>query len=192
MFTFDDAYHNFLVNVCPLLTANMFDFKATLCIPTGEIPSQESEREPPPKWTEGKGPLMTWNEIRGLKSLKTKRGEDLIEFIPHSVTHRYYDELEKLSNPENEFRWEVKNSKQRLSSELGIEIDSINFYCLPGGVGEGKEIVERVLDGENYKGALRAQYKREDKWNRYRIPRCEPHSKDDLVKLLSNGKFSCN
>jgi hypothetical protein len=63
---------------------------------------------------------------------------------------------------------------------------------LPGRIGEGKEIVERVLDDENFTGALRAQYKREDKWNRYRIPRCEPHSKDDLVKLLTDGGFSCN
>ena len=190
--TFDDAYQDFLISVCPLLTSEMFDFKATLCVPTGHIPSQESDQHPPPKWTEGKGPLMTWDEIRELKKLKTANGEDLIEFVPHSITHRYYDELEKLDNPEDEFRQETRGSKERLSKELGIGIDSIIFYCLPGGIGEGKGIVERVLDDENYVGALRAQYKKGDKWNRYRIPRCEPHSKDDLVKLLSEGGFSCN
>ena len=134
---------------------------------------------------------MTWNELRELKKLKTSKDEDTIEFIPHSVTHRYFDEIEKLYNTEYEFRREVKGSKQRLSKELGIDISSIIYYCLPGGIGEGKRIVERVLDEENYIGALRAQYKKGDKWNRYRIPRCEPKRQYDLKRLLSVDGFYC-
>lgn len=187
--TFDDAYQNFHSIVCPLL--KNFDFKATLCVPTGEIPIQEENRKQPPIWTNGKGPLMTWDEIRNARSFKTEKGEDLIEFIPHSVTHRYFNELEQLDNPEEEFRKEVKDSKERLSVELEITIDSIKLYCLPGGIGEGKDIVERVLHDENYIGALRAQYKKGDKWNRYRIPRCEPNNKNDLIKLLLTNDFCC-
>jgi peptidoglycan/xylan/chitin deacetylase (PgdA/CDA1 family) len=190
VFTFDDGYQNFLVSVCPLLKA--FEFKATLCIPTGDIPYQESDREPPPKWTDGKGSLMTWDEIKRLRFIKTTDGEDLLEFIPHSVTHRYYDELEKLNNPENEFRREAKNSKETLCKILGLDSSYIKFYCLPGGIGEGKETVERILEEEGYTGALRAQYKEGDKWNRYRIPRCEPHCIEDLARLLSDGQFHCD
>ena len=189
--TFDDAYQDFLVSAIPLLASETFDFKATLCVPTGDIPAQESGRQPPPKWTEGKGPLMTWDEIRWLKELKTGQGDELIEFIPHSVTHRYYDELEKLDSPENEFLRETRDSKERLSRELGIEIDSIKFYCLPGGIGWGKESVERIL-AQNYIGALRAQYESGEKWSQYCIPRCEPNSKDNLAKLLSNDRFRCH
>jgi peptidoglycan/xylan/chitin deacetylase (PgdA/CDA1 family) len=187
--TFDDAYEDFFINVCPLLKE--FDFKATLCIPTGEIPHVKGEQQTPPKWAAGRGMLMTWEDIQKVKSLKTTRGENLIEFIPHSVSHRYFDEIEQLDEPENEFRREVRDSKKDLAAKLEIKIESIQFYCLPGGIGEGKEIVERILHEENYSGALRAEYKKGDGWNRYRIPRCEPYSKSDLIRLVVEDGFSC-
>ncbi len=187
--TFDDAYNSFLTNVLPLLKLKDFDlFKLTLCVPTGDI--GDDNREPP--WTHGKGALMTWNELEGLRSLKTSTGDDLIEFIPHSVTHRYFDEIELCKDPEMEFRDEVHNSRKMLSDQLNINVDTIDYYCLPGGIGEGKEIVERVLDSEGYIGALRAQYKKADTWSRFRIPRCQPENTMELAKLLSKNGFHCN
>jgi peptidoglycan/xylan/chitin deacetylase (PgdA/CDA1 family) len=187
--TFDDAYQDFYNSTFPLL--KNLGLKSTVCVPTRDVLNYNSVPRPVPVWAAQRGPLMTWNELKELRKVKTKENEDLIEFIPHSVTHRYFNELEETGNPETEFQYEVSASKKKLSEELEIDFASIRFYCLPGGTGEGKEIVEKILNKNNYLGALRAQYKKGDRWSQYRIPRCEPFTQGDLIRLLSKGGFSC-
>jgi len=185
--TFDDAYEDFYgVNgVSGLLTA--LDCKATVCVPTGAIADNGHDRQTPEWTTPPKSPLMVWNELRELRKLKARDGEELLEFIPHSVSHSSFDDHQ------TDVRAEVNHSKAVLGQRLEIQSNRIVFFCLPGGTGEGQPEIQKVLWEEGYVGALRAHAKKGHGWSRYSIPRCQPRNEDHLRELLGKfDGFECN
>lgn len=185
--TFDDAYLDFYgENGVSSLLANL-DCKATVCVPTGDIADHEDDRQSPEWTTPSRSPLMVWPELRQLRQLKAKDGQELLEFIPHSVSHSSFDDTQ------TNVRAEVKESKAALGERLQIRTSRIVFFCLPGGTGEGKPDIQQVLWGEGYVGALRAHAKKGHGWCRYSIPRCQPQDEHHLRQLLGEPYgFECD
>lgn len=181
--TFDDAYQDFSERTIKELLS--YNCKATLCIATGDINDHEHKE---PFWTEGKGPLMVWPEIQKLCTIKTQEGHDLLGFVPHSVSHTYFNGI----NAE-QIRSEIVDSRQMLAKQLGLLIDSLQFFCFPGGIGEGNLDIQKLLCEAGYIGALRAHASKSHGWSRYSIPRCEPTNLNHLKLLLENANgFECN
>lgn len=165
--TFDDGLQDFYQLTFEVLSK--YNLKATICIPTGLIPNDVTERE-----TEQSecGVHMIWDEIRALAQ------EPLIEIIPHSVTHTRLNQFDIRSDKKSQLEYEIGTSQQVLFEKLGLS-KRPEFFCFPGGAGwkTGEELnreerlVIDVLREYDYQGALRAEFNLGDKWNQYCIPR---------------------
>jgi len=181
--TFDDAYQDFSERTIKELLS--YNCKATLCVATGDINHQERKE---PIWTEGKGPLMIWPEIQALSTIKTQEGDDLLAFVPHSVSHSYFNGISA-----EQIRSEIVDSRQMLVKQLGLLIDNVQFFCFPGGIGEGNPDIQKLLYEAGYIGALRAHASKGHGWSRYSIPRCEPTNLNHLKLLLEKAiDFECS
>lgn len=187
--TFDDAYHDFKEKVLPqlvIVSDNTFLCKATICVPVGCIPNGDKEcldLDP--------AELMNWEELGKLAK------HPLLQFIPHSVSHVRFNQLDGLQDKKALLEHEIGKSKEVLINRLNLQQPPL-FFCLPGGAGwkTGKEsdpqerLVVDVLRQFDYKGALRADYKTGEAWNQFCIPRCEPTSVQRLKELLES-EFCC-
>ncbi len=181
--TFDDGYQDFYEHARHIIQD--FNCKATLCVATGGIAEKDRLE---PAWTEGKGPLMIWDELRQLRGLKTREGENLLEFLPHSVNHPSFNDSDLIM-----IEGEIRDSKKSLSEKLEIPASTIEFFCLPGGTGEGKYEIQELLQNNDFLGALRAHAQKNYGWSQYSVPRCEPRNVQHLRQLLeeTNG-FECD
>lgn len=182
--TFDDGLKDFYQPTFKLLSR--YKLKASICIPTGLIPDDETKRE-----TERSecGIHMTWDEICILAK------EPLIEIIPHSVTHTPLNQFDGRSDKKPQLEYEIGVSQRVLVERLGLS-KRPEFFCFPKGAGwkTGEELnpeerlVIDVLREHNYQGALRAEFNANDKWNRYCIPRWDidlfSKIEDLLTKIL--------
>lgn len=187
--TFDDAYKDFKEKVLPQLEAvtdSTFLCKVTVCVPVGCISNEDKEcLDLNPQ------ELMTWEELKELAK------HPLIQFIPHSVSHLRFDQLDGREDKNSRLEYEIGKSKEVLINRLNLQQAPL-FFCLPGGAGwkTGTEfdaqdrLVVDVLQKFGYKGALRADYKTGEDWNQFCIPRCEPTSVQRLKELLDD-EFSC-
>ncbi|HCC78670.1 MAG: hypothetical protein A2X25_10155 [Chloroflexi bacterium GWB2_49_20] len=179
--TFDDALLDFYISSYSILK-DEYDFKATICVPTGFISNPGNPRKLD-NWENNEHStnlIMTWSEIRDISKAKNELGEPLIEILPHSINHVPFDSY---GEDIKEVQRQIQESKKTLV--LNLSIPEPIFFCLPGGAGwkfDEHEGINHALDKANYIGALRAEYSNE--WNRYCIPRYSISSSTCISTLL--------
>lgn len=179
--TFDDGLQDFYQPTFELLSK--YNLKASICIPTGLIPDDVAKREIEQSEC---GFHMTWDELRVLAN------EPLIEIVPHSVTHTRLNQFDGRDNKKVLLEYEIGVSQQVLVERLGLS-KRPEFFCFPGGAGwkTGEELdseehlVIDVLRKYDYQGALRAEFRTNDKWNQFCIPRWNIDAAETIEVLLA-------
>jgi hypothetical protein len=132
----------------------------------------------------GDVPAMTWDELRRLR-------EDDYEIVSHSVSHA---NLGEIKDDTQKLRCEIGGSKLALINQPELGIENVQFFCFTYGAGwetqgDSDQKINNVLRQESYIGALRAEYKNGEPWDRYCIPRCGVSMLDNL-KALAGKEFN--
>ena len=149
IFTFDDAYKDFLENAYPVL--EKFGFKAYLFVPVsfvGRFNLWDYEKLKVKKF------LMDWEDLRFLVKEGYKIGS-------HTLTHPYLTEL-----TDKELKKELEYSKKLLEDKLGIFIDSL---CYPYGAYDQRVI--KFTKEAGYRFAFTTKEAKFSLKNPYEIPR---------------------
>jgi peptidoglycan/xylan/chitin deacetylase (PgdA/CDA1 family)/2-polyprenyl-3-methyl-5-hydroxy-6-metoxy-1,4-benzoquinol methylase len=107
--TFDDAYHDFLVEAWPLL--QKYGFSATVFVVTDFVGGKAA-------WDAAYGhpaQLLSWDEIRMLAN-------EGVSFGTHSASHPYFTRLDT-----RDLIDEGRRSRARLEAELGREVTVMSY-----------------------------------------------------------------
>jgi peptidoglycan/xylan/chitin deacetylase (PgdA/CDA1 family) len=128
--TFDDGFHDFLMNAFPIL--NKYKFSATVFLPTAFI--NNNRRRFCDKY------CLTWKEVKELR----KKG---IEFGSHTVNHL---KLYEIDNKKIKDEFEV--SKKKIENEIGESIHGFSYpFAFPAGDKIFVKFLKICLNENGYK-----------------------------------------
>jgi peptidoglycan/xylan/chitin deacetylase (PgdA/CDA1 family) len=117
--------------------------------------------------------LLDWNDVR-------KMDMSGITIGAHSVSHGYFPNLS-----EDEYSWEILQSKRRLEEELGHSID---FFAYPYGISDYQDIEKaRTVAKAGFRNAFTLDMKYTNKVLPFKIPR---HSVSQGMFVDPHGNFS--
>jgi len=155
--TFDDGLADFKTDAFPVL--NRHGFSATVFLPAGLMGQYVSGQA-----------CMTWDHVRE----KAAKG---IAFGSHSLTHPDLAELDAA-----ELEREIRESKEKIESELGQGIDSFSYpYSFPLQETRFLELYEAMLAGCGYRSGVTTIIGRASpKDNCYFLKRLPVNDHDDI------------
>jgi peptidoglycan/xylan/chitin deacetylase (PgdA/CDA1 family) len=169
--TFDDGLRDFYTNAFPIL--KNYGFTAAMFVPTGLIDAGQPLK--------GR-PVMTWNEIRELKSYG-------VQFGSHTVSHLQLKDL-----PLEKQKYELESSKARLEEQLGELISSFSYpYAFPEDDTNHVSNLKDILFKSGYNYAICTSIgtlKKDD--DLYCIKRIPINSCDDIILLEAKLSGSYN